>query len=70
VAFLGEPFEGVDPISSKNIKEAILLASGQGCTFFITSHSLEIMERINDSLHNLARRNRLSGKRPLAQSGK
>ncbi len=49
VVFLDEPFEGVDPISSKNIKEAILLLSRKGCTFFITSHSLEIMERIIDS---------------------
>lgn len=48
-AFLDEPFEGVDPISSKNIKEAIIFASKKGCTFFITSHSLEIMERIIDS---------------------
>ena len=49
VVFLDEPFEGVDPVSSKNIKEAILLSSKKGCTFFITSHSLEIMERIIDS---------------------
>ncbi len=49
VAFLDEPFEGVDPISSRNIKEAILLKSRRGCTFFITSHSLEIMEQIIDS---------------------
>ena len=49
IVFLDEPFEGVDPISSKNIKDAIVLASGKGCTFFITSHSLEIMERIIDS---------------------
>jgi len=49
VVFLDEPFEGVDPVSSKNIKEAILLSSRKGCTFFITSHSLEIMEQIIDS---------------------
>lgn len=48
VAFLDEPFEGVDPISSKNIREAIVFASRKGCTFFITSHSLEIVERIID----------------------
>lgn len=48
VAFLDEPFEGVDPISSKNIKDAITLSSRKGCTFFITSHSLEIMEGIID----------------------
>lgn len=49
VAFLDEPFEGVDPISSKNIREAILLSAKKGCTFFITSHSLEIMEQIINS---------------------
>lgn len=49
IAFLDEPFEGVDPISSKNIREAITFASKKGCTFFITSHSLEIIERIIDS---------------------
>ena len=49
IAFLDEPFEGIDPISSKNIREAILLSSKKGCTFFITSHSLEIMQQIIDS---------------------
>lgn len=49
IAFLDEPFEGVDPISSKNIREAISLSASRGCTFFITSHSLSIMERIIDS---------------------
>ena len=49
VIFLDEPFEGVDPISSKNIKDVILQTSQRGCTFFITSHSLEIMEQIIDS---------------------
>lgn len=49
VVFLDEPFEGVDPVSSKNIREAITFASRKGCTFFITSHSLEIIERIIDS---------------------
>ena len=54
IAFLDEPFEGVDPISSKNIKEAITLSSQKGCTFFITSHSLEIMEQILDSFAIIA----------------
>src|SRR5699024_7477213 len=49
VAFLDEPFEGIDPISSKNIQDAILLSAGKGTTFFITSHSLEVMDRIIDS---------------------
>lgn len=50
IVFLDEPFEGVDPISSKNIRQAITLSANKGCTFFITSHSLEIMEQIIDSL--------------------
>jgi ABC-2 type transport system ATP-binding protein len=49
VVFLDEPFEGVDPTSSRNIRDTIHLASSRGCTFFITSHSLEIMELIIDS---------------------
>lgn len=55
VVFLDEPFEGVDPISSKNIREAIQFSSKKGCTFFITSHSLEIMEQIIDSFAILSR---------------
>jgi ABC-2 type transport system ATP-binding protein len=49
VAFLDEPFEGVDPIASRNIKAAIESAAAKNCTFFITSHSLAIMEQIVDS---------------------
>ena len=49
VVFLDEPFEGVDPTSSRNIKDAISFAAGKNCTFFITSHSLEIMDQIIDS---------------------
>ncbi len=55
VVFLDEPFEGVDPTSSRNIKEAISFAAGKNCTFFITSHSLEIMEQIIDSFAIISR---------------
>lgn len=55
VAFLDEPFEGIDPISSRNIKDAITLSSRKGCTFFITSHSLGIMEGIIDSFAIISR---------------
>lgn len=54
VVFLDEPFEGVDPVSSKNIRDAISLAANKNCTFFITSHSLEIMEQIIDSFAIIA----------------
>lgn len=49
VVFLDEPFEGIDPTSTRNIKDVILFAAEKNCTFFITSHSLEIMEQIIDS---------------------
>ncbi len=49
VVFLDEPFEGIDPTSSRNIRDTISLAASKNCTFFITSHSLEIMEQIIDS---------------------
>jgi ABC-2 type transport system ATP-binding protein len=55
VVFLDEPFEGVDPTSSRNIKDVILFASGKECTFFITSHSLEIMEQIIDTFAIISR---------------
>lgn len=55
VVFLDEPFEGVDPTSSRNIKDTISLASSKNCTFFITSHSLEIMEQIIDSFAIISR---------------
>jgi ABC-2 type transport system ATP-binding protein len=55
VIFLDEPFEGIDPTSSRNIKDAILFAAGKNCTFFITSHSLTIMEQIIDSFAIISR---------------
>jgi ABC-2 type transport system ATP-binding protein len=55
VVFLDEPFEGIDPTSSRNIKDVILFAAGKNCTFFITSHSLEIMEQIIDSFAIISR---------------
>ena len=55
VVFLDEPFEGIDPTSSRNIKEAILFAADKNCTFFITSHSLEIMEQIINSFAIISR---------------
>ena len=49
VLFLDEPFEGIDPISSRNIKDLLLLLAGKGVTVFLTSHILEIVERLVQS---------------------
>ena len=49
VLFLDEPFEGIDPVASRNIKDLLLLKAGKGATIFITSHILEVVERLVQS---------------------
>jgi ABC-2 type transport system ATP-binding protein len=46
VLFLDEPFEGIDPGSSRNIKDLLLALSKRGVTIFLTSHILEVVERL------------------------
>jgi ABC-2 type transport system ATP-binding protein len=46
VLFLDEPFEGIDPGSSRNIKDLLLALAAGGVTVFLTSHILEIVERL------------------------
>ncbi len=46
VLFLDEPFEGIDPVASRSIKDLLLHMSGKGITVFLTSHILEVVERL------------------------
>jgi len=46
VLFLDEPFEGIDPVTSRNIKDLLVFMSGKGATVFLTSHILEVVERL------------------------
>jgi ABC-2 type transport system ATP-binding protein len=46
VLFLDEPFEGIDPGSSRNIKDLLLALADRGVSVFLTSHILEIVERL------------------------
>lgn len=46
VLFLDEPFEGVDPVSARNIKDLLVLMVGKGVTVFMASHILELVERL------------------------
>ena len=46
VLFLDEPFEGIDPVASRNIKDLLVLMAGKGATIFLTSHILEVVERL------------------------
>ena len=55
VLFLDEPFEGIDPVSSRNIKDLLLLMTGKGVTVFLTSHILEIVERLSTHIGVIAR---------------
>jgi ABC-2 type transport system ATP-binding protein len=49
VLFLDEPFEGIDPVSSRNIKDLLVLLAARGATIFLTSHILEVVERLVES---------------------
>lgn len=44
--FLDEPFEGVDAVTSRVIRELLSNFVARGSTVFVTSHVLEIVERI------------------------
>jgi ABC-2 type transport system ATP-binding protein len=46
VLFLDEPFEGIDPVASRSIKDLLITMSGKGVTIFLTSHILEVVERL------------------------
>lgn len=48
VLFLDEPFEGIDPGSSRNIKDLLVALAEKGVTVFVTSHILEVVERLID----------------------
>jgi ABC-2 type transport system ATP-binding protein len=44
--FLDEPFEGVDAITSRVIRDLLAGFVGRGSTVFLTSHVLEIVEKL------------------------
>ena len=48
--FLDEPFEGVDAIASRQIKDLLLEYVKRGGTVFLTSHILELVERLCDHI--------------------
>lgn len=46
VLFLDEPFEGVDAISGRAIREVLQQLRNRGTTIFFSSHILEVVERL------------------------
>jgi len=48
--FLDEPFEGIDAVASRQIKKLLASYAEGGGTVFLTSHILEIVERLCDHI--------------------
>ena len=46
VLFLDEPFEGLDPVVSRTIRDLLVAIAPRGVTIFLTSHILSIVEEI------------------------
>jgi ABC-2 type transport system ATP-binding protein len=44
--FLDEPFEAIDPVTSRTIRDLLVSLSRQGVTIFLTSHILHLAEQI------------------------
>jgi ABC-2 type transport system ATP-binding protein len=64
--FLDEPFEGIDAIASRQIKGLLAEFVRRGGTIFLTSHILEIVERLADHL-GVIHRGRMVAQGPLAE---
>ena len=48
ILFLDEPTSGLDPRSARTVREILRARCERGCTVFMTTHILEIAERICD----------------------
>src|SRR2546423_14624164 len=46
ILFLDEPFEGIDAIATRTLKDLLSRLTARGLTVFLTSHVLEIVERL------------------------
>jgi len=63
--FLDEPFEGVDAVASRQIKDLLARFVTGGGTVFLTSHVLEIVERLCDHV-GVIHRGRMVAQGPAA----
>lgn len=50
VLFLDEPFEAIDPVTSKIMRDLLQSVSRRGVTVFLTSHILSVVEQIGTQL--------------------
>src|SRR5215203_2476771 len=66
ILFLDEPFEGVDAVASRTLKDLLSRLTARGLTVFLTSHVLEIVERLCTDIAIIAQ-GRLLASGPLEQ---
>ncbi len=64
--FLDEPFEGVDAVASRVLRDTLKRCVERGATVFLTSHVLEIVERLCTHVGIIAR-GRLVHQEPMAE---
>src|SRR5580698_1402074 len=60
IVFLDEPFEGVDAIASGTLKAMLQSMIARGATIFLTSHVLEIVERLCSHIGIIAKGHRVA----------
>ena len=73
ILFLDEPFEGIDPISTRAIKEVLRdMVERRGTTVFFSTHVMELAERFCDQVA-IINKGQLAGQGPIpdlrAQAG-
>lgn len=66
ILFLDEPFEGVDPVSARILRDLLLSLTVRKVTVFLTSHILEIVEKLCDHL-GIIHRGSLLTSGPIAE---
>lgn len=64
--FLDEPFEGIDAVASRQIKELLHRFVERGGTVFLTSHIIEIVEKLADHI-GVIHRGRLVAQGSMAE---
>jgi ABC-2 type transport system ATP-binding protein len=64
--FLDEPFEGIDAVASRQVKDLLQSFVTRGGTIFLTSHILEIVERLSTHIGVIAK-GRLVAQGPIAE---
>ncbi len=55
VLFLDEPFEAVDPVSARTIRDVLRAYTSRGGTVVLSSHVMELVERLCDDVAIMAR---------------